>query len=151
MHYAMPSPAPSREQLLHTLHEAAEIEHNLMCCYLYATFSLKLADARWSADEAAAVARWRSVIVGVAMEEMAHLALVANLVQAIGGQAHFGRPMFPIESGPYPAGFVIRLQPFSRDTIAHFQFLERPHGAAIADGAGYTPQASYRPTRLSND
>ena len=31
----------SREQLFYTLTEAAEIEHNLMCCYLYAAFSLK--------------------------------------------------------------------------------------------------------------
>ena len=32
---------PAREQLLHTLYEAAELEHNLMCTYLYAAFSLK--------------------------------------------------------------------------------------------------------------
>ena len=31
----------SREQLLHTLYEAAELEHNLMCTYLYAAWSLK--------------------------------------------------------------------------------------------------------------
>ncbi len=30
----------SREQLLHLLAEAAEIEHTLMCSYLYAAFSL---------------------------------------------------------------------------------------------------------------
>jgi hypothetical protein len=29
-----PDAPPSREQLLAMLHEAAEIEHNLMCCYL---------------------------------------------------------------------------------------------------------------------
>ncbi|MGI4959524.1 MAG: ferritin-like domain-containing protein [Janthinobacterium lividum] len=33
----------SREQLLHLLAEAAEIEHTLMCSYLYAAFSLKRA------------------------------------------------------------------------------------------------------------
>jgi CDGSH-type Zn-finger protein/uncharacterized Fe-S cluster protein YjdI len=134
----------SREQLLYTLHEAAEIEHNLMCCYLYAAFSLKQSDSTWSQAESQAVARWRTAIVGVAMEEMTHLALVANLVHAIGGQAHFGRPMFPIGTGPYPAGFVIRLQPFSAETLAHFQFLERPVGAAVAEGAGYEPTALYR-------
>jgi hypothetical protein len=32
---------PSREQLIHSLYEAAELEHNLMCTYLYAAFSLK--------------------------------------------------------------------------------------------------------------
>ena len=32
---------PSREQLIPALYEAAELEHNLMCTYLYAAFSLK--------------------------------------------------------------------------------------------------------------
>ncbi len=30
-----------REYLIHLLTEAAEIEHNLLCSYLYAAFSLK--------------------------------------------------------------------------------------------------------------
>ena len=33
----------TREQLLHLLAEAAEIDHTLMCSYLYAAFSLKRA------------------------------------------------------------------------------------------------------------
>ena len=36
----------TREQLLHLLAEAAEIEHTLMCSYLYAAFSLKRAGER---------------------------------------------------------------------------------------------------------
>jgi hypothetical protein len=32
---------PSGEQLLHALDEAAELEHNLMCTYLYAAFGLR--------------------------------------------------------------------------------------------------------------
>ena len=32
---------PTREQLIHALYEAAELEHNLMCTYLYAAFSIK--------------------------------------------------------------------------------------------------------------
>ena len=31
----------SRESLVHQLYEAAELEHNLMCTYLYAAFSLR--------------------------------------------------------------------------------------------------------------
>jgi Ferritin-like len=31
----------TREDVLYLPAEAAEIEHNLMCCYLYAAFSLK--------------------------------------------------------------------------------------------------------------
>jgi hypothetical protein len=52
------SPTPSREQLLYWLHEAAEVEHNLMCCYLYAAFSIKTADPAWTPAQAQAVAGW---------------------------------------------------------------------------------------------
>ena len=38
---SQPIPAVSREALVHQLYEAAELEHNLMCTYLYAAFSLK--------------------------------------------------------------------------------------------------------------
>ena len=56
--------SPSREQLLHNLYEAAELEHNLMCTYLYAAFSLKQGEAEGlSAGEAIAVARWRREII----------------------------------------------------------------------------------------
>ena len=47
--------APSREQLLHALYEAAELEHNLMCTYLYAAFSLKS-----GTDEGLTTWRWVS-------------------------------------------------------------------------------------------
>jgi CDGSH-type Zn-finger protein/uncharacterized Fe-S cluster protein YjdI len=137
------SPPPSREQLLYWLHEAAEIEHHLMCCYLYAAFSLKRADTRWSAEQAAAVARWRGVITGVALEEMTHLCLVGNLMNALGSPPHMGRPPLPISSGPYPAGFVIRLGPFCAATIEHFKYLERPGHAKVADGAGFEPERQY--------
>ncbi len=134
---------PDREQLLFFLHEAAEIEHNLMCCYLYAAFSLKPADERWSAAQAEAVGRWRRSITAVALEEMTHLCLVGNLMSAIGGRAHFQRPPFPIERGPYPADFVIRLAPFSQATIEHFQYLERPHDSTLRDGEGFVPAEAY--------
>jgi len=37
--------APSREQLLDTLYEAADLEHNLMFTYLDAAFSLRGGEA----------------------------------------------------------------------------------------------------------
>jgi CDGSH-type Zn-finger protein/uncharacterized Fe-S cluster protein YjdI len=135
---------PSREQILYWLHEAAELEHNLMCCYLYAAFSLKRVDARWSPEEAAAVKRWYAQIQSVALEEMGHLCIVGNLMTALGANPHFSRPMFPVEAGPYPAGFSIRLQAFSAATIEHFLFLERPEDAAIGDGPGFAPTGEYR-------
>ena len=124
-----------------------------MCCYLYAAFSLKRGDGRWTPTQSQAVDRWRRQIVSVALEEMTHLCLVSNLMNALGATPHFNRPMFPIEAGPYPADFVIRLQPFSRSTIEHFKFLERPLEAHLSDAQGFTPSKTYSrsssPDRLS--
>ena len=134
---------PSREQLLYWLHEAAEIEHHLMCCYLYAVFSLKRQDPHWTDEQAAAVQRWEQAILSVVYEEMTHLALVGNLAHALGAAPHVGRPPFPVDAGPYPAGFVIRLQPFSAATIEHFKFLERPAGHAQADAEEFASGQRY--------
>src|ERR1700730_16796208 len=47
----------SREDVLYLLAEAAAVEHNLMCCYLYAAFSLKQSvDEGLTAEQAAALA-----------------------------------------------------------------------------------------------
>lgn len=135
---------PSREQLLYWLHEAAEIEHHLMCCYLYAAFSLKRTDPRWSDPQREAVQRWRRSIVSVALEEMTHLALVGNLAHALGAGAHLGRPALPVDAGPYPAGFVIQLAPFCAATIEHFKFLERPSSETLSDAEGFQPTRGYR-------
>src|SRR4029078_582943 len=83
---------PSREQLIHSLYEAAELEHTLMCTYLYAAFSLKSGEAEGvSPDEATAVARWRRVLFQVAVEEMGHLTAVWNITAALGAAPRFGR------------------------------------------------------------
>lgn len=135
----------NREQLLGLLAEAAEIEHNLMCCYLYAAFSLKQgADEGITDAELAAIRRWRGQIVHVAVDEMAHLALVANLMAAVGGVPHLGRANFPIPAGYHPCGIVVKLAPFNPATLDHFIFLERPEGANVADGAGFEPARCYQ-------
>lgn len=127
----------SREQIFHLLAEAAEIEHTLMCSYLYAAFSLKVDDPSFSASEAKAVKRWYKAIVGVAIEEMGHLLLVSNLTIALGGRPHFTRPNFPVSSGYFPSDVVLRLTPFSVETLDHFIFIERPTGIEEADGEGF--------------
>ena len=142
-----------REQLIHVLTEAAEIEHNLLCSYLYAAFSLKRGVGEGvSATEAAAITRWRKSVMSVALEEMAHLALVNNLLVCVGGAPHFNRPNFPVPPGYHPAGFTVRLTPFDADTLEHFLYLERPAGAPIADGAKFVGPDTAReppPTRIT--
>lgn len=145
----MPQHAPgfaieNREQLINLLAEAAEIEHNLMCCYLYAAFSLKdSAEEDLTPEELDAVRRWRREILHVAIDEMGHLALVANIASAVGGVPHFDRPNFPIASGYHPAGIVVKLAPFDYETLQHFIFLERPEGSQDRDGAGFEPPRHY--------
>lgn len=139
---------PTREQLIHALYEAAELEHNLMCTYLYAAFSLKDESEGLNADEAEAVKRWRRCILDVAVEEMGHLAAVWNITSAVGGAPRFGRVNFPIEAGYLPAGIVVKLAPFNEDVLQHFIYLERPHGSEEPEGKGFESiKFSREPTR----
>jgi CDGSH-type Zn-finger protein/uncharacterized Fe-S cluster protein YjdI len=138
------SRAPSREQLIHLLYEAAELEHTLMCTYLYAAFSLKDSEAGGlSPKEAEAVARWRRVMMRVAVEEMSHLTAVWNITSALGGAPRFGRGNFPLDPGTLPAGIVVKLAPFNEAVIQHFIFLERPANSTEKEGAGFEPERTF--------
>ncbi len=135
---------PSREQLVHELYEAAELEHTLMCTYLYAVFSLKDSGSEGlSKDEAAAVARWRAIILRVALEEMGHLTAVWNITAALGAAPRFGRGNFPLDPGTLPAGVVVKLAPFNEEVLQHFIHLERPEGSSEAEGAGFAPAFAF--------
>ena len=128
----------SREQLLHLLAEATEVEHTLMCSYLYAAFSLKRdGEPGVSQVQGEALERWRAAIIDVAVEEMGHLVIVANLTVAVGGRPHFGRPAFPVAPGYFPSGVAVRLTRFDVETLEHFIFLERPQGMEGEDGASF--------------
>jgi CDGSH-type Zn-finger protein/uncharacterized Fe-S cluster protein YjdI len=134
----------TREHAFHALYEAAELEHNLMCTYLYAAFSLRDGVAEGLTDEeAAAVARWRRTLLRVAVEEMQHLAAVWNITSALGGSPRFGRTNFPLDPGYLPAGIVVKLAPFTPETLQHFVFLERPRGSAEVDGEGFVSERDY--------
>jgi CDGSH-type Zn-finger protein/uncharacterized Fe-S cluster protein YjdI len=136
----------SREALIHQLYEAAELEHNLMCTYLYAAFSLRLGtEEGLTAEEADATARWRRAILKVAIEEMGHLTAVWNITAALGGSPRFGRLNFPLDPGGLPANVVVRLAPFSEDVLQHFIYLERPTTSDEPDGAGF--EAEFKFTR----
>jgi CDGSH-type Zn-finger protein/uncharacterized Fe-S cluster protein YjdI len=140
-----PGPAlTQREVLLHALYEASELEHNLMCTYLYAAASLKEGEAEGlSSEEAARVRRWKQVLLGVAIEEMGHLAAVWNITSALGGAPRIGRGNFPLDPGYLPASVVVKLAPFNADTLQHFVFLERPRGSTEPDGAGFAYERNY--------
>lgn len=127
-----------REALIYMICEAAEVEHALMCEYLFAAFSLKDAtDRSLNREQLAAVDRWRKVILGVAAQEMLHLALTANMLTALGASPHLSRPNLPQPARHYPPGVQIALLPFGEQALRHFMFLERPEGMDVDDAEGF--------------
>ncbi len=138
-----------REALFYMLCEASELEHGIMCQYLYAAFSLKQsAGEGLSAPEADAVKRWRKHIFHIAAQEMLHLALVQNLLSATGAAPHLSRPNFPQPASHYPAGVHLALLPFGEEALRHFMFLERPEGMDLEDAAGMAAFAKAAPAPL---
>ena len=92
-----------REALIYMLCQAAEVEHGIMCQYLFAAFSLKQgADEGLTAGQLETVTRWRRTVAHVATEEMLHLALVQNVLSAIGAAPHLTRPNLPAPRGTIP-------------------------------------------------
>jgi hypothetical protein len=129
-----------RKELTYLLCQAAELEHGLMCEYLYAAFSLKsTAGPGLRADQLAAVERWRGMILSIAAEEMLHWAMVQTLLTAVGSAPYVSRPHMPDQAKGYPPGVQVRLLPFGEAALQHFVYLERPEGVERADAEGFAP------------
>jgi Ferritin-like len=108
-----------------------------MCQYLFAAFSLKQRTGEGlTPEELEAVTRWRRTIGHVATEEMLHLALVQNVLSAIGAAPHLTRPNLPAPARHYPAAVSLTLVPFGERALQHFMFLERPEGMALEGAKG---------------
>jgi hypothetical protein len=136
----------SREELVYLLGQACEIEHGLMCEYLYAQLSLKRGlDEGLTEGQLARVQAWEAALIGVIKQEMLHLALATNILTAIGAAPHFERPNFPILSRWYPEGVQIALVPFGERALRHFIYLERPEGMALDDAAGFAAAGHAQP------
>jgi Ferritin-like len=108
-----------------------------MCQYLFAAFSLKQrTDEGLTPEELEAVTRWRHTIGHVATEEMLHLALLQNVLSAIGAAPHLTRPNLPAPAHHYPASVSLTPVPFGERALQHFMFLERPEGMALEGAKG---------------
>ena len=141
-----------RDALIYMLSEAAELEHAIMCQYLFAAFSLKTSiDEGVDERQLRAIERWKTVILRVASEEMLHLALVNNLLAAIGAAPRVGRPNLPQRGRYYPPGVHLALQRFSEDALRHFLFLERPEGISRDDVEAYQALQEAKPLLLTAD
>jgi hypothetical protein len=118
----------TRQELIYALYEASEIEHGLMIQYLFAALTMKKRlDEGITGMQQELIRKWESQILTVAREEMAHLGTVCNLLSAIGGAPHFGRPNFPQEATKYyPFSFM--LMRFSDESLYRFIRFELPKG-----------------------
>jgi hypothetical protein len=142
----LPLRVERREELVWLLAQACELEHGLMCEYLFAQFTLKRTQEEGlSAEQLAKVAAWETVIIDVTKQEMLHLALAINLLTAIGAAPHLHRPNFPILSRWYPPGVQLALLPFGERALRHFIYLERPEGMDLDDAEGFAAVGQAQP------
>ena len=127
-----------REALVYTLGKAAELEHLVMLQYLFAAFSLKQKVSEGVSEaQLVAIQRWRRTLLDIGEQEMLHLALVQNLLTAVGAAPRLTRPNFPMPAYSYPAGVRIELLAFGETALRHFAFLERPEGMGFEDAEGF--------------
>ena len=113
----------TRDDLVAYLDAALALEHATIPPYLTALYSIH---PDTNSDAA-------HIIRVVAVEEMLHLTLVANVLNAVGGRPDLTRPGFVPRYPAYlPDGehdFTVGLGPFSRNTVETFCKIERPRRA----------------------
>jgi hypothetical protein len=115
------------EQLHAYLYAALQLEHATIPPYLTALYSL---------HNGSNSPAWHILRV-VAVEEMLHLSLAANVMNAVGGTPDLTRPDFvPAYPTYLPDGemdFEVDLQPFSKEAVETFLKIERPARAPRAE------------------
>jgi len=142
--FVKPFPPPrDKATLADYLTEAAMLEHQFMCQYLYAAFSLKKQpDATCSAAQLEVVRRWASQVYMIARQEMEHLSIANSLLTAIGSPPWYGHDNFPTQSrwyqasalihkklaanGPDPCDFPFLMQAFDLQVARRFCCMESP-------------------------
>ena len=129
----------TRQEVYEVLKQASHLEHGLACLYLYAAFSLRknLTDfppAMRDTDEKRQQCElimnqnrhWAKTILFVARQEMEHLGIDQNLINAIGDKPYFLRPNFPIPGNKNGINIPYYLERFSKQTITRFARFEKP-------------------------
>jgi len=114
------------EDLKHYLYLAMQLEHATIPVYTTALYSI----VPGSNPDASHILRV------VAVEEMLHLTLVANMLNAIGGKPDLTRkgfvPTFPTALPDGETDFEVSLMKFSQEAVETFCKIERP--GAVAEG-----------------
>jgi hypothetical protein len=112
---------PTVNSVIATLQSAVKLEHSTIPLYLYALYSLDAAKNRDIVN----------IIQSVVVEEMLHMTLAANVLNALGGSPQIDTPHFiPSYPGPLPGGvesdLIVHLAPFTADQLGTFLQIEQP-------------------------
>lgn len=113
----------SKAAVLKALQQAIQLEHSTIPPYLYAMYSLG------TQPQNAAVA---DIIGSIVSEEMLHMTLACNVLNAVGGTPVIDSPAFtPTYPGPLPGGvdtgLIVDLAPFSLEIVKNvFMEIEEP-------------------------
>ena len=117
-----------RNRLANLLSEAAQIEHEITCQYLFAAFSFKRkheeGGVTW--DQLELMRRWEISLLLVARQEMEHQGLAINLLTAIGESPRFSRIQYPSRARYRALNFPAALEPFNQKTMLRFICYEMP-------------------------
>jgi len=112
------------KQLWSYLQNAVELEHATLPVYLTGLFSIKQAENTTASD----------IIRSVIVEEMLHMSIACNVLNAIGGAPDINKPGFvPTFPGPLPMGvgedrgLIATLAPLSKDQLKNvYMAIEEP-------------------------
>ena len=117
-----------KAKLLSWLQTAIELELSTIPPYLVALLSIKNTANREAAD----------LVRGTMIEEMLHLALVANVLNAVGGTVQLGPdniPSYPLQMNFKDRDFPVNLAAFSKENIETFMKIEEPQALAAPPAA----------------
>ena len=135
----------NRAQLIYLLTEAAELEHAIMCCYLFANFSLKNDTSEGiTSNQLASIRHWRQLIREVAVQEMVHLGSACNLLTSVGGAPQLRRPNLPTSPKAYGSIFQLSLAPFGMHALQQFIAIELPMSLMAPEAPSTAPLATVR-------
>lgn len=130
---------PTLQDVCTALQQAVELEHATIPVYLYALYSLVPSTNTEIAG----------IIESVVVEEMLHMTLASNVLNALGGSPQIGQPGFvPSYPGPLPGGvetgLIVNLAPFSMTQLQAFLDIEEPE-----DPINYKASAALEETGIT--
>ena len=117
----------TREDLIDALMHAAEMEHAIMCQYLYAAFSIDRMSPALSPAHAELARTFVIELLRIARQEMAHFGMVTNLLVAVGAPPDLDRPNLPIQRGYFSIDIPFKLLPFGDEFLALAATIEEPY------------------------